>query len=95
MFYFSLDVHSISLHTLIPRQARRIRGKENRSAAGGRGSLVCNAKIGLFYSTTTGNTEAAAEWVKDLMVSHAHSLAPTFRSAMRMLPKGASVPRNL
>jgi len=28
--------------------------------------VPCKA-VGIFYSTTTGNTEAAAEWVKDLM----------------------------
>jgi|TARA_B110001469_G_C9450404_1_gene227531 hypothetical protein len=27
----------------------------------------CDA-IGIYYASTTGNTEAAAEWVKDLMV---------------------------
>jgi hypothetical protein len=30
--------------------------------------VSCKA-IGIYYSTTTGNTEAAAEWVLDLMVS--------------------------
>ncbi len=30
--------------------------------------VICDA-IGIYYATTTGNTEAAAEWVKDLMVS--------------------------
>ena len=29
--------------------------------------VSCDA-IGIYYATTTGNTEAAAEWVKDLMV---------------------------
>ena len=29
--------------------------------------VICDA-VGIYYATTTGNTEAAAEWVKDLMV---------------------------
>ena len=29
--------------------------------------IICDA-VGIYYATTTGNTEAAAEWVKDLMV---------------------------
>jgi hypothetical protein len=29
--------------------------------------VICDA-VGIHYATTTGNTEAAAEWVKDLMV---------------------------
>lgn len=42
-------------------------GKANHAAPHGRRGLACNAQIGIFYSTTTGNTEAAAEWVKDIM----------------------------
>jgi hypothetical protein len=28
--------------------------------------VICDA-VGIYYATTTGNTEAAAEWVKDLV----------------------------
>ena len=30
--------------------------------------IICDA-VGIYYATTTSNTEAAAEWVKDLMVA--------------------------
>ena len=35
-----------------------------------RGRLQVNAKVGLFYSTSTGNTEAAAEWIQEKFAKH-------------------------
>ena len=39
--------------------------------------VICDA-VGIYYATTTGNTEAAAEWVKDLMVRETYKPYFTF-----------------
>ena len=56
------------------RNSGHITTKGNRAPiihlVGGRNvsrKVSCDA-IGIYYASTTGNTEAAAEWVKDLMV---------------------------
>ena len=41
-----------------------------------RGRLQVSAKVGLFYSTSTGNTEAAAEWIQDKFAKHGDIAAP-------------------
>ena len=41
-----------------------------------RGRLQVNAKVGLFYSTSTGNTEAAAEWIQEKFAKHGDIAAP-------------------
>lgn len=56
------------------RSTGHVTTKSNRAPithlVGGRNvsrKVSCDA-IGIYYASTTGNTEAAAEWVKDLMV---------------------------
>ena len=44
-------------------------GQRTRVQHLAKGRKVACKAIGIYYATTTGNTEAAAEWVKDLMVS--------------------------
>ena len=41
-----------------------------------RGRLQVSAKVGLFYSTSTGNTEAAAEWIQEKFAKHGDIAAP-------------------
>ena len=38
--------------------------------------LQVSAKVGLFYSTSTGNTEAAAEWIQEKFAKHGDIAAP-------------------
>ena len=35
-----------------------------------------SAKVGLFYSTSTGNTQAAAEWIQEKFAKHGDIAAP-------------------
>merc|ERR1712093_81529 len=41
-----------------------------------RGSTMPVARVGLFYSTSTGNTEAAAEWIQSKFSKHGEIAAP-------------------